>query len=62
MDRTLSYYMSGRVEGEAIFAAKLERVISEGYIGDTATFDRLNRLIIEARDAWAEEQNYTTED
>jgi len=56
MDRNLSYYLSGRVEGRWLFAQDLERVMASGYIGDTATFDRLNRLIIQARKAWEEEQ------
>lgn len=55
MDRTLSYYISGRIEGAAMLANELERVISEGYIGDTVTLDRLNRLILNARAAWEEE-------
>jgi hypothetical protein len=58
MDRTLSYYISGRVEGRALFATELERIISEGYIGDTDTLNRMNRLIREAHEAWAEEQSY----
>lgn len=57
MDRTLSYFISGRIEGRALFADDLERIISEGYIGDTATLDAMFRLIKEARSAWAEEQN-----
>lgn len=55
MDRILSYYMTGRVEGRALFATELRRIIAEGYIGDTATRDRIISLITDAENEWEEE-------